>query len=322
MMMSNVPNVRNAAIALISAAAIAGCAGSASVAGPSVPATSVASLGARRGWLSPGATGERLVFVSDNAANAIMIYPQGRKNPSPIGEITDGISAPLGNFVDKNGTLYVANSGNGTVTEYPLGSTTPSATLSNYISGPISVAVDREGTVAVGEFASGMILEFPAGSSSPTVTISLLSRPEALAFDRSRHLYAAWNEDAGSGLTGQVSKCQRLQAVCVDQGMSEGESGGLAIDRAGDLILGDQTNHAINIYAPGATSPTRTINTGTHDPYKFELNSGQTSLYVADYQNNQVVKYDYATGVQTGVISAGLQSVWGVSLYPPESYAP
>jgi hypothetical protein len=335
--MTSAKNFTNALFAFIVVGAVAGCAGPASVTGVNAPAGTSASLlgspvgtfGPARaaartghGWLSPGAATQRLIFVSDNAANAIRIYPQGKTNPAPIGEITDGISAPLGNFVDKNGTLYVVNSGNSTVTEYPLGTTTPSVTLSTGLNFPISVAVDRAGTVAVGEFAQGAILEFPAGSVSPTVTITLLTKPEGLAFDRTRHLYAAWNGGTSS-LVGTVSKCEELRAVCVNEGMSEGEAGGLALDPAGNIVLGDQTNHVINIYAPGSATPTRSISTGTVSPYKFELNRGGTILYVADNSGTpEIVEYNYATGAEIGTITNSLSSTWGVSLYPAEAYAP
>jgi hypothetical protein len=276
----------------------------------------------RHGWLSPAARHNALVYVSDNAANAIEIYRQGQSDPSPVGQIVDGIDAPLGDYVDAQGTLYVANSGNSTVTEYPAGSTTPSVTLSTDISHPISVAVNSKGTVAVGEFSAGTILEFSAGQSSPSVTITLLTLPEALAFDRTRHLFAAWNVDNGSGLAGHVSRCERLRAVCVDQGIVEGESGGLALDHAGNVILGDQTNAVINIYAAGATTPSRSIATTGHDPYKFELDQRERTLYVADITGGVVVLYDYASGSQLGTISKGLTSAWGVALSPAATDGP
>lgn len=275
---------------------------------------------ARHGWLSPAALTQPRVYVSDFNANAIEIYPQGKSNPSPIGTITDGIDGPLGNFVDAKGTLYVANSSNNTVTEYPAGSTSPSATLSSGINHPISVAVDPSGDVAVGEFSQNEILEFPVGGSSPTVTITLLTLPEALAFDRRGRLYAAWNA-SGSQLVGHVSRCEHMQAVCVDRGITEGESGGLTLDTARNLILGDQTNAVINVYAPKQTSPSRTIPTTGHSPYKFELNKREHKLYVADIDSGTVIVYNYQTGAQIGTISQGLTSAWGVSLSPPAPYA-
>ena len=276
----------------------------------------------RKGWLSPQAIGARVIYVSDFSNSAIEIYPQGQTNPAPIGEITDGISGPLGNFVSKNGTLYVANAGNSTITEYPPGQTTPSVTLSTDLNYPISVAVDDRGTVAAGEFGAGTILEFPKGSSSPTVQITLLTDPEQLAFDKARHLYAAWNVNGGSNLQGHASICRRLRAICADQGIVIGESGGMAIDSAGNMILGDQTNQVINVYAPGSSTPSRTISTTGRDPYKFELNRSEKKLYVADIANGVVAIYNYATGAFEGTISNGLTSAWGVSLSPPAPYAP
>lgn len=305
---------------LAAAGSLAACAGqglpSTPPAGPAVPA-----LAARSGWLSHDAKTKPRIYVSDFTANAVVIYPQGKTNPKPIGEITDGIAGPLGNFVDNHGTLYVANSSNNTITEYPPGATSPSVTLSDGINAPISVAVDRAGTVAVGEFVSQTILEFAPGASSPSVTITLLTYPEGLAFDYGRHLYAAWNQNNGNGLSGHVSTCERLRSVCVDRGIVAGQSGGLALDSSGNLILGDQTNAAINVYAPGATAPTRTIAMPGHDPIKFALDKAEKTLYVADIDGSQVLTYDYASGAQTGSISTGLESAWGVSLSPAAPYA-
>lgn len=311
-------------IAVLAEIALVGCAqGGSSAGAPLLPAArALTSPHTSHGWLAPEARTKPVIYVSDNSANAIEIYAQGASNPSPIGQITDGISAPLGNFVDASGTLYVANNGNNTVTEYPKGSTSPSVTLSSGISGPISVAADNKGDVAVGEFAGSTILEFAPGSSNPSVTITLLNQPEALAFDRLNHLWAAWNVNTGSQLVGHLSKCAHMRAVCTDQGITEGESGGLAIDTAGNLILGDQTNHVVNIYARHTTTPGRTIAMSGHSPYKFELSHLEKRLYIADILNNDVLIYNYTTGTQIGTISNGLLSVWGVSLSPAAKDGP
>ncbi|HEY6485213.1 MAG TPA: hypothetical protein VIX83_02375 [Candidatus Cybelea sp.] len=314
-------NARYTLLALLALLAANACAGGNQ--GSSALPSSVAPASTRthnHGWLSPQAKshGQALVYVSDNSANAIEIYPAGVDNPSPVGEITDGIAGPLGTFVDAQGTLYVANSSDNTVTEYPAGSTSPSVTLSDSISGPISVAVDSKGAVAVGEFSSGEIFVFPKGASSPTIVLQL-SLPEALAYDRHGRLFAAWNVNGGSKLLGHLTKCRPSRNVCIDQGISEGESGGLAIDRAGDVILGDQTNEQINVYSP-KMSLLRTISTTGHAPYKFELDRKEQTLYVSDYSNSEVVMYDYSSGEQTGTISSGLESAWGVSVSPPAKY--
>jgi hypothetical protein len=62
--------------------------------------------------------------------NAIDIFPLTGPNQQQVGSITNGIDAPWGLSVDSNKSLYVANAGNGTVTVYPYGSSTPSMTYS------------------------------------------------------------------------------------------------------------------------------------------------------------------------------------------------
>ena len=83
------------------------------------------------GFISPAARKQATLFVSDLDANEVRLYPAYTKNPTQSGTITQGIDLPINAAVDKHGTLYVANNGNSTVTEYPLGQTTPSVTLSS-----------------------------------------------------------------------------------------------------------------------------------------------------------------------------------------------
>ena len=65
------------------------------------------------------------LFVSDIDADAIRLFPANKKNPKQKGSITAGIDVPVNAAVDTHGTLYVANNGNSTVTEYPFGKTSP-----------------------------------------------------------------------------------------------------------------------------------------------------------------------------------------------------
>ncbi|HEY2477049.1 MAG TPA: hypothetical protein VGI19_19870 [Candidatus Cybelea sp.] len=314
-------HVRYSAFALVAAALLAACAGG-NQGSSSIPAATSAAQ--RHGWLSPKAKGQALVYVSDNSASAIEIYPAGTDNPSPMGSITDGISNPLGTYVDQSGTLYVANAGNNTVTEYPAGSTTPSVTLSQGLNFPGNVSVDSRGNVAVAEFSQGLVLLFPKGASSPSTTMQM-PLVEQIAYDEHSRLFAAWNLNTGSQDVGGIEKCRSGYNVCVDQGIKQGQSGGLAIDHKGNFVLGDQNAQQINIYArTGSHALLRSISTSGHDPVRVALSrsvkGSDKTLYVADYTANQVVLYDYLTGEQTGTISSGLQSVWGVSVSPPAGY--
>lgn len=274
-----------------------------------------------RAQLPPPGTPE--VFVSEAGANTVAIYPAGVANPSQIGTITSGLAGPLGTAVDDKGTLYVTNSSNNTITEYPKGATSPSVTISNGLSFPGAVAVSNNGTIAVSEFPSGTIVEYKPGATSPAMSMSLLTYPEGLAWDSKGNLYAAWNVNNGGGLTGHVSKCAHLQAVCLDQGITgAGQTGGITLDSKGDIVLADQTNSVINVYGPGQTSPLRTINTAGHDPAKLALNASETRLYVADIADSMIVTYAYPSGKPGFTITNGLSGATGVSLSPGAKNGP
>ncbi len=302
--------------AAAAAAALGGCAGGSQSA---LPSQSTSFYAVRRAQAAP--SGPK-VFVSDFGSNVVRIYPAGVASPSPIGSIDEGIAGPDGLAVDSKGTLYVTNSSNNTLTEYPAGVTSPSVTISNGLSTPTAVAVSTNGTVAVSEFPAGTIVEYKPGATSPSVTMTLLTYPEGLAWDSKGDLYAAWNVNNGNGLTGHVSKCEHLKAVCLDQGIAAGQSGGLAIDSAGNIVLGDQTNSAVNVYAPGKTSPLRTISVTGHDPAKFALNLSEKRLYVSDIENSIVVTYAYTSGKPGFVIQNSLTSATGVSLSPAAKNGP
>ncbi len=148
------------------------------------------------------------VYVSDEGANAVFVYPAGVDNPSPSATITDGIQDPLGIAVDGNGTLYVANfvggagpgvSGTGSVTIYKRGSTHPALTITS-INSPVAVAVDGHGTLYVDEDDSKtpLIAEFAPGATTPTKSViaTRISGIEpfmgGMTVDKAGNLYAAF----------------------------------------------------------------------------------------------------------------------------------
>jgi sugar lactone lactonase YvrE len=294
------------------ALALAGCAGSASTGSPAGFTPSTGWGTARHGWISPAAKKEKLLYVSDLTESFILIYEQGNTGGGPIGEIENGIDEPEGIAVDHSGTLYVANDGNSTVTEYPAGSTSPSVTLSTDISNPLDVSVDSNDDVYVTESSAGKILEFEPGSTSPNVTVSL-TRADVAANSKNNDVYVTHNQSS----EGLVERCKPLSTNCKNMGIDVGFAQGIAIDMEGNLLVGDVYGQEIDIYHPKQKTPFRTISTYEEQPAKLALDSNDATLYMADPANFAVRLFDYATGDQESYFTFGsADELVGVALYP------
>ena len=256
----------------------------------STHAGTVSHTAARHGWISPAAKKQKLLFVSDYSASIILIYLQGATGSGPVGEIVAGIANPQGIAVDASGTLYVANAGNNTVAEYPAGSVSPSVTLSTGISDPLDVSVDSNGIVYITEpGTSGMLLEFKPGSTSPDAALSI---PHASVSTNAKNndAYVTNSSDGG------VLRCKPLKTKCKSLGIAVQFSQGIAIDSQGNLLVGDTFGGVIDIYAPGQTTPFRTITTTYEQPKELALDTKDQTLYMADPANAAVDLFDYASG--------------------------
>ncbi|MGC1380318.1 MAG: hypothetical protein WA814_04770 [Candidatus Baltobacteraceae bacterium] len=304
----------NLFVGAAAALTVAGCAGNAT----GIPGNAAATVGdVRRGWISPAAKHEKLLYVTDYNASVVLIYKQGATGGGPIGEIVNGISSPQGEAVDKNGTLYVANQGNGTVTEYPAGSSSPSVTLSTDIVKPLDVSVDSKRIVYVIDNSSNEILEFKPGSTAPDATVSL-TRPNVATNVKNDDLYVSYNASSA----GHVARCKPLATTCSDLGISVGLAQGVAVDLHGNLLVGDVYGEVIDIYKPGQTSPFTTIPVTNEQPSKLALDKKDATLYMADPANFAVDLYNYATGVQESSFTFGsADELEGVALSPGQKPA-
>jgi sugar lactone lactonase YvrE len=295
---------------------LAACSGGSTSMTPSTSPAAAPSA-ARHGWILPGAKHQKLLYVTDWTASTVLIYNQNDIGEGPIGEITNGIDEPQGNAVDKHGTLYVADNGNNTVTEYPKGSTSPSVTLSTDIDDPLDVSVDSKGIVYVMDNRASQILEFKPGSTSPDATVSL-TKPSDGVNAKDDDLYVSYNTSS----YGHAARCKPLATTCTDLGISVGLAQGIALDLKGNLLLGDVFGEDIKIYHPKQTSPFRTISTYLEQPSKLALNTADATLYMADPANFAVELYNYASGTQESSFTFGSgNELEGVALSPGQKPA-
>jgi hypothetical protein len=261
------------------------------------------------GWLSPQAkSGKGLIYVSDFTANVVQIYPATGSNPAPIGKITDGISGPEGSYVDKHGNVFVSNVTNFTVTEYPQGSTTWSLRYTG-LAYPTNVTVDSKGEVYIPDLVGNKVVEYPKNSTRSKRTISVM-HPQGVAVDASGNLFVSYN----GASSGEVDEYAPGSTTGTNLGIVVSFAGGDAEDTAGNLLLDDQSAPAVDVFPPGATTPSRTITASLQDPFRMSLDKGSQHLYVADPEANALFVYDYASGTLVNTITNGLTSVYGVAV--------
>lgn len=275
---------------------------------------------AGHGWMSPDAKAGKVVYVADQASGAIKIYKQKGTNQSPIGQITSGLSGVDGLATDLQKNLYACNFGNGTVTVYAPGGTTPSKTLTGAGS-PIDAVVAKDGTVYVSNFNSGTngaVYGYQNGSTTPTetvVTFGAGSFPEGLAIDSKGNLYIAFNTNDG-----EVLKWTPGDPSTVNLGIHVGYVGGLTTDKNDNLLLVDQNVPGVDVFPPGAVNPSQQI-TGFHLAFDLALNKKNTELFVTTPFGSppSVSRVSYPAGTIDDTITSGLSSAFGVATSPAGS---
>lgn len=263
-----------------------------------------------------------LLYAAVLNDNAVEIYRQKGQNQQPIGQIT-GLNQPYtGLFVDSVQNLYVCNYGNGTVTVYAPGSTSPFKTLTQ-AGNPGAVVVRPDGTVYVANRHNGYngsILTYPPNQTTPSGTLYAFtggSYPISMALNSKKSvLYIGFDLPAGGN--GEVETVQLSTKKATNLGISVGTAGGIAIDSKKNLLLVDGLLPAVDVFPPGSTTPSQQI-TGFQGAAGIALNRDNTELWVAEGLNNKIAGVTYPAGAIVDTITLGT-GVFDVATSPANPY--
>lgn len=253
---------------------------------------------------------KQILFVADLSNSVVEMYNPKTPNPSPEGSITDGISNPGQVAVDKKGTLYVANLGNSTITEYKKGSSSPSVTLSNGVSGPYGIAVDSKGDVFASNLNNNTVVGFKAGATSPyeSTDFSSLGQPVGIGTDGKDNLWVACDTDS------LVYEIPAGSSTPQNAGLS-GLSGtvGVAFGEKDVMYVSNVSAPDVQVYTYGTTNPQTTITDGIQSP-----TLGGFTASGAYFQSNQDVNVVGYMKNKTSPFSTitGLSDPLGVASWP------
>lgn len=243
-------------------------------------------------------TAVKTLYVADPQHNQVLIYDPSSVNPSPIGSIADKMSFPSGLAVDRNGTLYVANQGNGTVTEYRAGKTKAFFTISAGLSAPYGIGVDGAGRVFVSNLTGGVV-GYKPGKSVPYETVAAGPNPCGVAIDRENNVYVASDsENRVYVIRAGSSTAQNLNLRGVNGPI------GLAFKDRDTLYVGNYGGDNVTIYPSGATSPSTTITAGISGPTLsgfvkggIFFQSNEDSGLVQGYKGKQSAPFSTISGI-------------------------
>jgi YVTN family beta-propeller protein len=279
----------------------------------------------------------------------ISVYNAKRKGP--LATITDGVSQPLP-AIGPDGRLYVANSGNATVTIYDSAKHHLMQTLSTGKLLPRELAFDSTGTIYV--LCGGGVVVFPNGSQQNAYTLpgnrygivvdsmndlyvsagpkvygykpgarkhfvvlhDGISSAASIAIDANDNLYIANSryrkKDPGS-VAVYDTVSNSLEYVLTDAQGVHGPTN-LLVGSDGNLYVTNGLGGplSITVYPLGQTTLARTISSGLNQPAGLAMDSSG-NLYVSNLGANDVAVYAPNTTAVLRTITRGMAGPYGLA---------
>ncbi len=241
------------------------------------------------------------VYVADADLGEVRIYPKDwAGSPAPCATLVADTIGAAGLSVDKNETLYVANSCCNAIDEFPKNASQASLRILTAET-PSYAAAGPDGTLYVCE--SSQIEEFARGKTTATRTIPLTFGCPGLAIDAKNNLYALSFTSAGGS---RVLEFANHSTTGTDLGISVGAAFSMALTKNGSIVIGDTQASTVDVFAPGATVPTRSFPTAF--PYNIVLSQYESKLYVVtsnefgQIPQGTANEYDFVTGASLSEI--------------------
>jgi hypothetical protein len=265
-----------------------------------------------------------------NILNALLVSDVGHNGVEVLrsvgwtnrGQITDGLNGPNGNWVDKNGSLYVANySYPSNVTEYnsngKLVFTYPGVDLT------IAVAADGNGNVyeAAG---SGYVSEYAQGITEPTAMCRSEGPANGIAVDKSHDVFVSV---LAGGAVGRIiefegglefSHCNfRTLPISISYPT------GMVFDKQGRLIVCDIEGSVVDIIPHPYTAITGTLGgTQFFKPFSVTINRAGTQAYVSDIGLSRIFVLAYPSGTNIATLGGAQNLVEPTAAVSSRNYVP
>ena len=305
---------------------------------------------------------DTLVVSSQNGLSKIIWYKSNTIDTtvngvlfrSPIGITVAGgngpgaaanqLFSPASVFLDRDGSMYVADNNNNRVQRFPPGSTSASngftvaggfgqGMAANQLNHPSSVFVDSHGNLYVADEGNHRIQEFPANSGGTNgITVAggnfpggdpnELYFPMSIWVDGNGYLYIAdtynsriqrfppGSTQATNGVTVAGTNTPGSAANQLDHPTS------VCVDQYGNVYVSDAGNNRIQKFPPNSTSATNGVTISSPgsiiNPQGVFVDA-IGDIYVADYGHGQVLEFPPGSnGTSNGLMAASLTEPVGL----------
>jgi streptogramin lyase len=249
--------------------------------------------------LNFGTTGASPIQVVADSLGNIYVANSGENSVSKItpGGVSslfgDPVPNPWGITADINDNIYAASSGNHSVSKITPGGVT--TIFAPVLSSPRGVVVDSSGNIYTANDGSDDVAKITPGGVISSFASVVGSVPRGLAIDSSDNLYTAnWGSD-------NVTKITPL-GVASDFGTVGTNPLGIAVDSGGNVYTANYGSNNVSKITPLGVS---TIFGATGiNPYSITVDS-MGNVYTANFSSNNVTKIS-PLGVVTDLGFVGL----------------
>ncbi len=272
----------------------------------------------------------RLLPLSGSGSSFAAAPSAAAAAPSATTTITPTLSFPYGVTVDVAGRIYVANTGNNTVTVYSP-TRALEGTISAGLSGPAAVGVSSHGFIYVANNSTNNVTIYNSAlAQTGSLTSSTFNFPFGLLVDaaddvwvldaNSLHVFLDTGTEASSvgasgasalgiwyGLVGVFGSTGTPYGKFVDLFQNFGEAlhnglgfnlggqdsfqpGGIAVDPLNEIYKTDPANNTVLIYGSDGVTVLATISTAS-PPYGIAVDPFHKRFYVAEPAVNKVAVY-------------------------------
>jgi DNA-binding beta-propeller fold protein YncE len=229
--------------------------------------------------------------------------------------ISKGVDIPGAIVVDKDGTLYVANGaggphGQGAIEVIARGASAPMREIRAGLNNPFALALDGAGNLYAANQIGNSVTEYEKGTGRLVRTITdQLSYPISVVVDRSGNVYVASTSGTAPGAVTVYAPGSNKVARTIQQGIHFPYA--LALDSSDNLYVANFRAYSVTAYRNGSSKVWHTFH-GPDAPQAL-LFGPRGDLYVAGY-NNQIKKFDVATGSVLESIETKLRNPRGIAL--------